>query len=336
VTPEQIRTRRIGLLVGGAVIVLLLVLAIRGCLDAREERAYRNYVSDLSAVTAETSQLSESFFNSLQGGGGNGDISLQNEINGFRGTAQALLDRARGLGAPDGVSSPQAQIVLSYELRNEALDAIAEHLPTALGRAGRNRALRRIAREMEVFVASDVLFRRASDGIEQALSDRQIAVEDGVPESQFLPTGRNQPNYLDPETIDSALAGQGTGDGGGAGPDPGDGLVHGLALGGVTLDGVTLDPSVENTVTAGDGELEVQVINQGEAEESDITVTLSGDFQGDGQIGSIDIGATETVSVRMRPSPSSGDSGSLTVTVEAVPGEEVLENNEFTYELVFQ
>ena len=55
---RQIMVRRA---VGAGVIVLLLiliVLGIRGCLDARKERGFENYVRDLNAIAAQSKQLS--------------------------------------------------------------------------------------------------------------------------------------------------------------------------------------------------------------------------------------------------------------------------------------
>ena len=48
-------------------ILILIVIAFRGCLDARKDRSYQNYVSDLSSIIAETEQLSSNFFDRLGG-----------------------------------------------------------------------------------------------------------------------------------------------------------------------------------------------------------------------------------------------------------------------------
>ena len=56
---RQIMVRRA---VGVGIVVLLLiliVLGIRGCLNARKERSFENYVSDLNAIAAQSNQLSE-------------------------------------------------------------------------------------------------------------------------------------------------------------------------------------------------------------------------------------------------------------------------------------
>lgn len=340
---QQILTRQLTL-AGIAIVVLILIfLAFRGCLEARKERAFKNFVSDLTALTVETEQLSDSFFNALSGGGEGegGDISLESQINSDRGTAQALLERARNLDAPDEISGAKSEIALAYELRSNALDEIARLLPTALGNQGANRAIRNIGRQMETFLASDVLYRRAQAQIEQALTEEEIVVDGGVPESQFLPRGGQDPDYLDPDEISGFISGSGgVGSGGGAGADcdPGDDLTHGLGLVSTTAQpsGVTLQPGSANTVAADGLEFEIAVQNQGDADESDIGVSLGGDFSGNQTIDSLAAGETQTVTIVPRPAPSAGDSGSLTVAVDTVCGEQVADNNESTYDLTFE
>ena len=341
---QQIRTRQLTLAGISIVVLILLFLAFRGCLDARKERAFKNYVSDLSALTAETKQLSDSFFGALDAGGGqDGDISLESEVNGNRGTAQSLYDRAQGLDAPDEISGAQAQVVLAYDLRRDALDSIANQLPAALGNKGANKAINSIAEQMKVFLASDVLYDRARFEIEQALENEEIVVDDGVPESEFLPTGNNDPDYLSSDEIGSLLSGAGgssSGGGAGANCDPGDDLTHGLGLVSTTAQpiGTVLQPGATTTLAADSVEFEVAVQNQGDADESGIKVSLGGDFSGTQTINSITAGETQSVTIVPKPSPSAGETGSLEVTVDTVCGEQVAENNssEAPYELTFE
>lgn len=339
---QQIRSRQLTFAGISIVILILLVLAFRSCQEARQERGFKNYVSDLSALTTETDQLSKQFFGALEGKSENGDISLQNQINGDRGAAQSLMDRAQNLDAPDEVGSSQSDIVRSYELRRDALDAIAEQLPRAQGNQGAQKATKAIAARMEVFLASDVLFSIARSGIENELANEEIVVDGGVPESEFLPRGNNQPDWLDPTTVSDAIAGAGT-DGGGSEPancGSDDGQLHGLGLVSTTAlpSGVALTDGAAATIPAEGAEFEVAVQNQGDADETDVGVSLSGDFSGSETIPSIAAGETQTVTITPRPAPSAGDTGSLSVKVDTVCGEQVAENNETAtpYELTFE
>jgi subtilase family serine protease len=82
--------------------------------------------------------------------------------------------------------------------------------------------------------------------------------------------------------------------------------------------------------------VEVEVQNQGESTENGVTVsvTVSGGSTLQGEISSIEAGATETVTIPLTPAPK----GEVTIEVvaEPVPGEQVSENNEATYSVVFE
>jgi hypothetical protein len=342
-TKGQARARQAGLLLGAIVILILIVIAFRGCLDARKDRSYQNYVSDLSSITAETEQLSTNFFNRLEGKdeGSTGDIGFEGEVNGDKGTSQALLDRADGLDAPDDIKGAQEQVALSFELRHDALEGIAAQL-SGLSAGGKeaDKAGKAIYTQMKVLSASDILYARAQDQIEQALIDNDVTVDEGVPDSQFLP---DDPNYLDPAVTASALGGVSTSSGGTASDTAckNDGETHGLGL----VDGSTLlQPSGTalvngGTVAAvsGDNEIEVAVQNQGTADESNINVDVTSD-SGINQSGTIDqiaAGETQTVKIPLDPAPPAGDSVTIDVAVATVGCEQVADNTKASYTVTF-
>ena len=63
---QQIMLRR-GLALGaGLLILILLVLGVRGCLNARKERALSDYASNVTQIVEETDQTSKSFFGKLE------------------------------------------------------------------------------------------------------------------------------------------------------------------------------------------------------------------------------------------------------------------------------
>ena len=114
--------------------------------------------------------------------------------------------------------------------------------------------------------------------------------------------------------------------------------LHGLGL---VEGGSTLQPSgtaliADGSVTASpdDDSIDVQVQNQGDADESGIEVTVSGDgIDGKDTIDSIAPGATETASVPIKA--TAGQTVEITVDVATVPCEQVAENNTATYSVTF-
>ena len=338
---QQARVRQAGLLLGAIVFLILIVIAFRGCLDARKDRSYQNYVSDLSSITADTEQLSNSFFDRFSGGAANssGDIGFDTEVEGDKGTSQGLLDRAEGLDAPGDIQGAQEQIVLSYQLRHDALEGIAAQLQNlSAGGKQAQKAGDAIYTQMKVFSASDILYARAQDQIEQVLIDQDVVVDNGVPDSQFLP---DNPNYLDPAETASALGGVSTGGTASDAACKDDGLSHGLGLvDGSSLllpSGTALTNGGTFTAPAGDDTIEVAVQNQGDADESNIDVSVKGDngIDASGTIDSIAAGETQTVDIKLDPLPKAGDSVTLDVDVATVGCEQVADNNKATYTVGF-
>jgi hypothetical protein len=332
---RQILVRRLIAVAAGIIFLILIVLGVKGCLDARKERAFENYVSDLSALASESQQLSAGLFDSSNGLFENpGDLTpleFEAQIKNYRSQAEGLVTRAQGLDAPTELKPAQADLVLAYELRRDGLAAISDEIGTALGDEGREEAIAAIAVDMQYFVASDVLYRRARAQIEDVTADQCPKCGD-VPESQFLP----DITWLDEATVAESL-GQISGQ---AKASPG---VHGLGLvtGGVVAQpgDVTLSLDTPNTVTAsGSPSLDIQVENQGDSEESDVNVSveIDGSEAGTGTIDTIAAGEIATVNVPLDPAPQAGDQVTLHVAVEPVLGEQVADNNEADYEVTFE
>lgn len=334
---QQARGRQIVFLLGAVVILILIVIAFRGCLNARKDRSFQNYVSDLSSITATDTQISDQLFGILSGEGDKAseDIGLQNEVQSAAGSAQDLLDRARDLSAPDEIGAAQDQIVLAFELRHDALEGIAAQLGKTGGSNG-GKAEQAIYTQMKVLSASDILYARAQDQIEQELADQGITVDEGVPESQFLP---NEPNYLIPDETAAAVSGAGGSTGSASNADcQNDGQTHGIGLvdGGVTLQpsGTPLTNGGTTTAPADDDSVEVQVQNQGDADETGVQVTVSGDgVDGNDTIDSIAAGEIASATVPLRG--PAGGTVEVTIEAAAVPCEQVEENNSLTNTITF-
>jgi hypothetical protein len=327
---QQIMVRRLVAVVVAVLLLVLILLGIRGCLNAREERAYENFVRDLTTLASDANNVSSRFFDRLADPGNLSPLEYEADVQQDRSTMETLVDRAEGLDPPDSLSEAQGLIVLGFELRRDALAAISDQIGAAFAREGSNEATAAIAGQMRAFLASDVLYARAQDVIGQVLEQEGIAEE--VPGSQFLP---ESPNWLDPDEVTNALAGvSGSEAAGGAAPG-----VHGLALLQTTLlpTGAVLEEGVPVSAAADGAELEVQVQNQGDSDETEIPVTyeIEGGTEGEATVSSIAPGDTETVTLPIEDAPA-GETVTLVVRVEPVPDEEIEENNEATYDVSFE
>ncbi len=330
---RQLLLRRVIALGLGVVIVILLLLGVRGCLNAREERGFENYVSDLESIVAQSNQLSSEFFTRLQDPPkGLTELSLEAEIASDRGTAEGLLQRVEGLDVPDQLADAQEELVQAFELRRDGLAGIAEQIPTALGNEGRIDAVTEIAGDMRAFLASDVLYERAAGEIATVLSEEGIAGD--VLASVFLvpPTDR----WLDANELNTILSAFAT-DSGAAGD-----ATRGLALIGTQIDKTVLAVDTENTVALGGDppEIKVDVENGGEVEESEVNVTytLSGGattLTGEGTIQQLDAQGQQQIALGLEELPETGTPLTLEVEIFSVPGEALTDNNGATYTVTF-
>jgi hypothetical protein len=323
---QQIMLRRALALGGGLLLLILIVLGVKGCLDARAHSELSDYSRKVAEIVQGTEQTSKRFFDKLESPGNASVTDFVNEVEADRSAMDSYRVRVEDLGAPGDMKQAQGNLELVYELRANAMDEIAEKMPTALGDAGAEKAMAGIAKQMQKLLASDIVYetvvRPEVDGV---LASNGISGDD-LPESTVLPDEK----WLEESTVSEAL-GAISGPGGSATPG-----VHGTELAGVTVNGTELAEGAPATVSGEEGvELEVQVTNQGESTENGVTVSVS--VEGNtinGEIDELPVGETGTATIPLTPTPSG--EVTLEVEVEPVPGEHVTENNEATYTLLVE
>jgi CARDB len=325
---QQILLRRGLALGGGLLLLILIVLGVKGCLDARAHRALSDYARNVSQIVTETEQTSKSFFGKLSNPGSLSVTEFVTEVNAERSAMDNYAGRVDGLSAPGDMSHAQNALELVYELRSSAMDEIAEQMSTALGDVGAEKATAKIAKEMQTLMGSDVLYaevvRPEIDGV---LESNGIDGSD-VPKSVFVPEGTK---WLDEATVSAAL---GSVSGSTSTSTSG---IHGLGLIGTSINGTELvAESTTEVASEGTPEVEVQVQNQGESTENGITVsvTVNGGNTLQDTIESIAAGETATASIPLTPVPKG--EVTLEVDVATVPGEQVSENNKATYTVIFE
>jgi hypothetical protein len=315
---------RRGLALGaGLVVLILIVLGVKGCLDARAERALSDYGRNVSQILKETEQTSTSFFKSLEDPGSLTVTELTQQVKADSSAMKTQASRIDGLSAPGDMGSAQKSLELVYELRSSAMTTIANKIGTALGAAGAAKATAAITKQMQTLFSSDVVYEQVTrPEINGVFANKGIDGSD-VPKSTFVPDGTK---WLEEASVTGAL---GAISGGTGTTTEG---IHGLGLYGTSVNGTELVEGGEAIVSAEESfEVEVQVQNQGESTENGITVevSVSGGTTTSGTIESIEAGEIGTATIPLTPVPTG--SVTLEVSVAAVPGEEVTTNNEATY-----
>jgi hypothetical protein len=185
-------------------LVVIAALLVRGCLEARKERAFEDYVQEASSLVAESGQEGEALFELLEDPSDLTAVDVQNTLNGLSVDAERLVERAAEAEPPDELADAHALIVQLLELRRDGLEGVSREIPAALGDEQRDEAIAAMATEMQSFLASDVIYAdQAAPRIEEALDQEELGTEvEDLPEGQFLP----DIEWLAPDRVAEAIA----------------------------------------------------------------------------------------------------------------------------------
>jgi hypothetical protein len=315
-------------------VVVVIVLLINGCLKSQAQQSLKDYNQKVGQLAQESeAQVSRPLFTALTGAGGKSALDVEVQIDQLRIQAQNIASRAKGLSVPGEMVPAQRDLLLALDLRVEGMTKIAALVPPALGGQG-TQASTKIAGDMELFLASDVLFsQRVLPLIQQTLASNGIHGL-STPSSRFLPNV----GWLEPSTTLSRITGQAA-----SSSQTGQTVTgnHGSALKGVSVGTNTLapEPTLNHISGGGSPTFTVMVENSGEFNETnvkvDITVTASGkQFKASHVINKTEPGKTVNVEIPVTGIPI-GVASKIQVNIEGVPGENDLENNKGTYLAIF-
>jgi hypothetical protein len=328
----------------GALVLLLLIFGVKGCLDSRKERALKDYNREVTAIVSSSNeQVSEPFF-ALLSQPTTAANELEQGINEYRAVADQDAQRTRSLDVPDEMAAAHRNLELVMNLRAEALRKTADRVAAAKADGEDNRqsaeaAVSQIAGQMGALFASDVIYsQRVAPLIKQALDDNDISGQ-SIATSTFVPTIA----WLDKDQVAGRLGAQRAGGGRGASSEPAPG-THGHGLESTTVAGVTLQPGGgANRVAAGSNlAFTIKFANQGENDETDVRVIVRVRAP---SVKTISVAKTvnltksktsSTVAIPLTTAPPIGTPVTVEVEVRAVPGEKVVDNNKSTYTVLFE
>jgi hypothetical protein len=324
--------------IGVLILVILFVLLLRGCLDARKESAMEDYANQSAEIMRESKLEGDQLFDLLQSEGGTDQVvQIQSDLNAYRVSSGERVDRARDLDVPDELADAQRYFLDVLELRRDGLALTADAMRTALGDQDRREGTDDVAYAMQVFLTSDTIdMARFRLQLRAALEEEGLSMPQ-FPREEFLP----DVEWLDPAFVADQVNALRSGTGGAADEDAAPGL-HGNGIAAVTLGGTTLTAGATGTSVqlTGDLAFEVQVQNQGENTETDVNVVVSvgeGDdaIELEEAIDTIAVGEIQTVTIPLTEQPPTGQNVPITVEVEPVPGEEMTDNNVQEYSVIF-
>jgi len=346
---QTLLTRR--LVAAGAVVLVLvlLIVLVKGCVDNRREAALKDYNRSVRTLAEQSrSDVSKRFFEALGSASGQDQQQVQETINQLRVVADEELSQAERLDPPDAMKGAQTNLELVLSLRRDAVAKVADEIQTALGgTAGGGTAVDAIAGQMQALNASDVVYsQRVAPLILRALKDDGIAASyDGTAGEQVLPYANFLPDnggisWMSPDYVAQQLGAVTTPGGRPSGtPSPG---LHGHQLDSVSVNGTDLTTTGSNRVAATPPPtFVVTFTNGGENNETNVKVTV--EITGAGTpiraqtiVPTTTAGEAATANVTLRQSPSTAGPSTIRVTIAQVLGEENGDNNTATYTALFE
>lgn len=326
---QQILIRRLIAAGAGLLFIFIIVLGFKSCVQARKERAIKNFTSDVSSLMKESSQVGQDFFTLLSDPTGRDVTEFSAQVKSYRGASETIYDRGKALDAPGEMSNAKDAIVIALEMRRNGLTGISDQIDTALGKENAVEAQKQIADQIKVLFASDSVYSSvALPEIQRVINEEGVSDVETDLAGNFVPAPPEK--WLDPTTISDAFSSV-------TGTDTTTPGLHGLELLKTSIGDTQLIPDTAVSVSSSNPVLNVEVQNGGESEETDINITVTiGGATLNATIPTIGAGDTATAKIPITPVPASGEQTTVEVSVEPVPGEEVTDNNSSTYTVTFQ
>ena len=295
---QQIMLRRGLALGGGLILLILIVLGVKGCLNARKERALSDYARNVTQIVEETEQTSKAFFGRLSDPGSLSVTEFVAEVNADRSAMDNYASRDRrprraGRHEPrPGGARADLRPAQQRDDRNRRQD---EHR----ARRRRLRESDRRDRPPDAEAAGErrgLRHRRATRNQQRARRqrDRGRATCRRASSCPTRPSGSTKTRSA---RRSASVSGSSGGETSG---------VHGLGLIGTSVNGTELVADATAAVAGEETpEVEVEVQNQGESTENGVTVSVTfGGTTVEQTVSSIDAGETQTVAIPLTPAPS--------------------------------
>jgi hypothetical protein len=338
---QQIMVRRGLALAIGVILLIIIVVAVHGCLSSRHKAALKDYNLKVTNVISDNnSQVIKPLFQALQSGGT--PSALIGDLQTIAQAASQDAKQAQGFSAPSEMSQAQRNLELVLNLRSAAVNEITAQIPTALSTTGTGTgssaaaqaAIDNITGQMQALLASDVVYsQRVYPQIHEALAN-------GGVKDQVTPQSKSLTNFgwLDNAQVTSAIGATVPVKRPNGKPAPG---THGHGLDSVKVNGVTLSTTGTNHVPAKPAPVfNVAFTNQGENAEIDVRVTVTVSAPGSAKIKQsktlpeTKAGQSAVATIPLGATPPSGPT-LVSVTIGKVPGEKFTSNNHASYTVVF-
>ena len=321
------------------VLVIVIALVVKDCQRSQLEDSYTSYINGVSQIVTKSAEEGAALRQVMANPRGDKPPQLQAKINVIAQNSQTLVDQAEDLDPPGALKGAQASLVTALEYRVTGLTTLSENLPTLLKGSDLQSKAAGVAKPMQRFLASDVIYEDSFKGpAMEALSKDDITGVEVPPLQAFLPNTALA-SAEGAKAIVPDLERRTTAAGGDAGGN----------LRGTSLESTVAKPS-DTRLTVGqtatvqateDLKWSVTIKNGGDFDEANVVVKASFSYPATPndvdtrEVAIKSMPSGETVSVEL-PGPASdkivfGDQGTLKIEVVPVTGETRTDNNTADY-----
>jgi hypothetical protein len=321
------------------VLVIVIALVVKDCQRSQLEDSYTSYINGVSQIVTKSAEEGAALRQVIANPRGDKPPQLQAKINVIAQNSQTLVDQAEDLDPPGALKGAQASLVTALEYRVTGLTTLSENLPTLLKGSDLQSKAAGVAKPMQRFLASDVIYEDSFKGpAMEALNEDDITGVEVPPLQAFLPNtalaSAEGAKALVPdlERRTTAAGGDAAGN-----------------LRGTSLESTVAKPS-DTRLTVGqtatvqateDLKWSVTINNGGDFDEANVVVKASFSYPATPndvdtrEVAIKSLPSGETVSVEL-PGPASdkivfGDQGTLKIEVVPVTGETRTDNNTAEY-----
>ncbi|MCL4472336.1 MAG: hypothetical protein M1455_00125 [Actinobacteria bacterium] len=316
------------------VLILLLSLGVKSCLNSKKVGEYKDYFNSIDGIIKDSddigNQLSDMFMKPDEAV----RQSLEGKMSEFLAAQDQILERAKAVQAPDQFKKANEWFVASMQVRDRGLRGLQPAMLNALEARDNQAGAAQVSQEMLILLTSDVAYDEFFyQPAQQVLKDEDIT-DIKVPQAKFLKDPALASQQTAVTVLDKLKGGtvQVTG-------------LHGVAIVGVKAEpsGMALATDSDNSLKAADSlTFQVEIENQGEATETDVPVSLTLTAPGrptpqkvDGTIPTIAPGERKTIELTGLAADAGTQPALLHAEVGPVPGEANTQNNVGEYKIVF-
>lgn len=325
--------RLVALISLAILIVVLLAVWVEGCATNQKRERYQDYMTEVSEIGNASARLGTTLVQTLTAPAPKLE-DLDAKLAGFVQTAENQLANAESQGTPGPMHDPHQGVIEALRFRVNGLRGLQTALQQTADASDASVAGQELSAQMQRLVSSDLIWTDSFRSPAEAVLATESIEGLTVPTSEFI--------AAEEITTPEALAAiwqriQGAAEGGTTTGLHGSAIAYVRAL----PSGTDLSTTTETTLLVTDElAFEVGVEDSGDSQEVQIKVTLTIPSTPDPivqekTIPLIDPGETKAVRFQVGTLVPFGETVSVKVDVDPVPGETRTTNNTAEYPVIF-